>query len=44
MAEVREDYNPTIDMIVKVADSMGHDVIIEFVERKSSTESCKRGS
>ncbi len=39
-----EDYNPTIDMIVKVADSMGYDVKIEFVERKSSTESRKRGS
>lgn len=30
-----EDYNPTIDMIVKVADSMGYDVKIEFVERKT---------
>lgn len=30
-----EDYNPTIDMIVKVADSMGYDVKIEFVERKA---------
>lgn len=39
-----EDYNPTIDMIVKVADSMGYDVKIEFVERKNPTESRKRGS
>ena len=30
-----EDYNPTIDMIVKVADSMGYDVKIEFLERKT---------
>ena len=30
-----EDYNPTIDMIVKVADSMGYEVRIDFVEKKA---------
>ena len=28
------DYNPTVDMIVKVADCMGLDVDIRFVKRK----------
>lgn len=28
-----EDYNPTIDMIVKIADCMNLDVEINFIER-----------
>lgn len=30
-----EDYNPTIDMIVKIADSMNLDVEISFIEREN---------
>ena len=30
-----EDYNPTIDMIVKIADSMNLDVEINFIEREN---------
>ena len=30
-----EDYNPTIDMIVKIADCMNLDVEINFIEREN---------
>ena len=30
----KPDYNPTIDMVVKVADQLGLDVEINFIERK----------
>ena len=31
----KPDYNPTIDMVVKVADQLGLDVEINFIERKN---------
>lgn len=30
----KPNYNPTIDMVVKVADQLGLDVEINFIERK----------
>ena len=31
----KPNYNPTIDMVVKVADQLGLDVEINFIERKN---------
>jgi len=31
----KPDYNPTIDMIVKVADQLGLDVEINFIKREN---------